>query len=196
MSAGVFVRAIRTLLHRVIKKQEDVLGVALDQMHFIIDTSVGAFVDLLFFVKFANHRQVLPSEALHVARIVATQNVDCGTCVQFTVNVALRDGMRPEWIEATLEHRPEALPTELREIYEFTGHLLRHTYQEDALRESIRERYGDRGLLDLAYGIGCAQVMPLTKQALGFAKSCSKVEVTVETARSHAEQAPLVHPAA
>lgn len=179
MSAGLFGRAIRNLLHRVIRKQDAVLGVKSDQMHFIIDTSLRAFVDLLFFMKLATHRQVLPSDALHLARIVATQNVDCGTCVQFTVNVALRDGMRSEWIRATLEHRPEALPPELQEIYEFTGHMLRHTYQEDALRESIRARYGDRGLLDLAYGIASAQVMPLTKQALGFAKSCSKVEVRV-----------------
>jgi hypothetical protein len=158
---------------------EDALGVKADHMHFIIDTSVKAFVDLLFFMKLSNHREVLPVEATHLARIVATQSRDCGNCVQFCVNVALKDGMRPECIKAVIEHRPEALPPELQEIHEFTGHLLRHTYEEDALRESIRARYGDRGLLDLAYAIASAQVMPLTKQALGFAKSCSKIEVTV-----------------
>jgi len=185
MSAGVFVRVIRNLLHRMVRKTEDAVGVRSDHMHFIIDTSLGAFVDLLLFMRLASHRQVLPSEVLHLARIVATQNVDCGSCVQFSVNVALRDGVRPEWIRAALEHRPELLPPELQEVYEFTGHLLRHTYQEDALRESIRERYGDRGLLDLACGIASAQVMPLTKQALGFARSCSKIEVRVEgTSRS------------
>lgn len=183
MSAGVFVRAIKRLLHRMIRKTEEVVGVKSDHMHFILDTSLGAFVDLLLFMRLATHRQVLPAEALHLARILATQSMDCGNCVQFTVNVALRDGVRPEWIRATLEHRPEALPPELEEIYEFTTHLLRHSYQEDALRESIRGRYGDAGLLDLAYGIASAQVMPLTKQALGFAKSCSKIEVRVETAR-------------
>lgn len=175
-------RFIRNLLHRLVRKSEETLAVESEHMHFIIDTSIGAFVDLLFFMKLATHRQKIPSDALHLARIVATQDVDCGTCVQFNVNLALREGMRPDWIKATLDHRPEALPLELQEVYQFTDHILRHTYQEDELREAIRARYGDRGLLDLAYGIASAQVMPLTKQALGFAKSCSKVEVKVKDA--------------
>jgi hypothetical protein len=186
MSTGVFARPVRKLLHHLIRRQEARVGVASDHMHFIIDTSVGAFVDLLLFLKLATRRQVLPPEALHLARIVATQDVDCGSCVQFAVNVALRDGVRPEWISAVLARRPEALPPELQEICAFTGHLLRHTYEEDALRESIRGRHGDSGLLDLACAIASAQVMPLTKQALGFAKSCSKIEVTVGDAKQGA----------
>ena len=47
MSAGLFVRATRNLLHRLIRKSEDVLGVKSDHMHFIIDTSLRAFVDLV-----------------------------------------------------------------------------------------------------------------------------------------------------
>jgi hypothetical protein len=182
----MFVRAMRKLLHRMIGRMEAAVGVENDSLHFIIDTSLGAFVDLMFFMKLASHREVLPSDAKNVACLVATQNLDCGACVQFCVNVALKEGLRPEWVAATVEQRPEALPAELREIYEFTGHMVRHTYQEDALRESIRARHGERGLIDLAYAIASAQVMPLTKQALGFAKSCSKVEVRVEKARAHA----------
>jgi alkylhydroperoxidase family enzyme len=166
----------------MIRKMEDAVGVKADHMHFIIDTSIRAFIDVLLFMRLAHHREVLSAEALHLARIVATQNVDCGSCVQFSVNIALKDGMRPAWIRAALDRRPEALPPELQEVYEFTGHLLRHSYEEDALRESIRARFGDRGLLDLAYAIASAQVMPLTKQALGLAKSCSKIEVRVEGA--------------
>jgi alkylhydroperoxidase family enzyme len=179
----MFVRAIRNLLHRLIRRTEVVLGVENDALHFIADTSLKAFLDLALFTKLASHREVLPSEAFHLARIVATESVDCGTCVQFCVNVALRSGMRPDWITATLEHRPDGLPPELREVYDFTGHLLRRTYEEHALRESIRRRYGDAGLLDLAYAIASAQVMPLTKKALGFAESCAKVEVRVKGER-------------
>jgi hypothetical protein len=179
MSVGFFGRAIRKLLHEMIGKMEAGLGMEAPHMHFIIDTSIGAFLDLMFALKLSKHREVLPSEAAHLARIVATQSADCGSCLQFAVKTALKEGMRPEWIEAALDHRPQALPRELREIYEFTGHLLQHTYAEDELRESIRARYGDRGLVDVAFAIASAQVMPLTKQALGFAKSCSKVELKI-----------------
>jgi alkylhydroperoxidase family enzyme len=192
----MFARAIKNLLHLMVRKMEKAFGVKNDAMHFIAETSIKAFVNLLFFTKLANHREVLSSDAKNVARIVAVQNVDCGHCVQACVNVALKEGMRPDWIRATLEQRSEALPAELQEIYDFTGHLLRHTYEEDALRESLRGRYGDRGLVDLAYAIASAQVMPLTKQALGFAKSCSKVEVRVEAARTPAATASLSSSAA
>jgi hypothetical protein len=182
-------RFVRTLLHRAVNKLEAALGVETEHMHFIIDTSVGAFVSLLVFMKLATRRRTLPAAALHIARVVATRSVDCGTCVQFNVNVALQEGARPEWIVAALERRPEALPPELREVYEFTERLLQHTYQEDSQREAIRARYGDQGLVDLALGIASAQTMTLTKQALGFAKSCSKVVVTV----NDAPRAPARH---
>jgi hypothetical protein len=99
--------------------------------------------------------------------------------VQSNVNVALSDGVRPEWIRAALDRRPEALPAELKDVYEFVDHILRHTYQEDELREVLRGRYGDRALVDLAFAVAAAQVFPRTKQVLGFAKSCSKVQIEV-----------------
>jgi hypothetical protein len=57
--------------------------------------------------------------------------------------------------------------------------ILRHTYQEDELREVLRRRYGDSALIDLAFAVAAAQVSPVTKQVLGFAKSCSKIQVEV-----------------
>ncbi len=179
---GVFVRAIKRLLHRVIRKFEAAMGVGAEHMHFIVDTSVRAFLGVMLFRKMSTHREALGSDATHLARIVAVQHSDCGSCVQGNVNMALQAGMRPAWITAALERTPERLPPELREIYEFTNHILDKTYGEDELRASIRRRYGDRALIDLAYAIASAQVFPVIKQALGYAKSCSKVHVVVDDA--------------
>jgi protein-S-isoprenylcysteine O-methyltransferase Ste14 len=181
---------IKKLLHAMVRKFERKLGVTNEHMHYIVDASPGAFVDYMLFTKLATHRQSLPSDAMHLARIVSTQQRDCGSCVQVNVNLALRDGMRPEWINAALERRPEALPPELREIHEFVEHVLGHTYEEGELRESIRRRHGDAGLVDLACAVASAQVFPLTKQVLGFAKSCSKVRATVESAAGPAVERP------
>jgi hypothetical protein len=170
---------LTSLLHLLAEKIERKMRGSNDALHFIIDTSVGAFVDFLLFARMATSRRSLPKEAYHLARIVATQAVDCGACVQSTVNIALSDGVRPEWLRAALDRRPEALPAELKDVYEFVDHLLRNTYQEDELREVLRRRYGDRALVDLAFAIAAAQVSPYTKKVLGFAKSCSKVQVEV-----------------
>lgn len=43
----------------------------------------------------------------------------------------------------------------------------------------LRERYGEEGLVELALAIASARVFPVTKRALGYALSCSKVEVRV-----------------
>jgi hypothetical protein len=171
---------LTSLLHALAEKIERKMRGSNEALHFIIDTSVGAFVDFILFARMATSRRSLPKEAYHLARIVATQAADCGTCVQSTVNIALSDGVRPEWIRAVVDHKPEALSSELKDVYEFVDHILHNTYQEDELREVLRKRYGDRALVDLAFAVAAAQVSPYTKRVLGFAKSCSKVQVEVQ----------------
>jgi hypothetical protein len=50
---------------------------------------------------------------------------------------------------------------------------------EEELRQRIRQRYGNEGLVEMALGIAAARVFPVTKRALGFATSCALVEVRV-----------------
>jgi hypothetical protein len=171
---------MKSLFHWMVVRMDRALGASSEHLHFIVDASIGAFVDFLFFTRFALHRQALPVDAMHVARILSAASRDCGTCVQTAVNGAQRDGVRAAILTATLERRPEALPPELREIYDFTEHVLQRTYAEDELRGLIRRRHGDRALVDLAFAIASAQVFPLLKQVLGYATTCSKVVVRVD----------------
>jgi alkylhydroperoxidase/carboxymuconolactone decarboxylase family protein YurZ len=170
---------LTSLFHLLAEMIERKMGGTNDALHFLIDTSVGAFVDMLLFARMATRRRSLPKEAYHLARIVATQAADCGSCLQATVNIALRDGVRPEWLRAVVDRRPEALSAELKDVYEFVDHILRNTYQEDELRQVLRRRYGDRALVDLAFAVAAAKVSPYTKRVLGFGKSCSQVQVEV-----------------
>jgi alkylhydroperoxidase family enzyme len=45
----------------MVRKSEEALGVKSDHLHLIIDTSIRAFVDLLFFMRLATHREALPA---------------------------------------------------------------------------------------------------------------------------------------
>ena len=53
------------------------------------------------------------------------------------------------------------------------------TGDEDELRETLRQRYGERGLIELAYAIASSQIPPTVKRCLGYARSCRLVHVEV-----------------
>jgi alkylhydroperoxidase family enzyme len=164
---------LRNLIARRISVEERRASVPLDYVRFILRTSLAAFAKYALFIPIARHRRCLPAEALHTARLIATQMEDCGTCVQIVVNVARADGVAPAIIEAVLAHQPEALPEALADVYHFTVAVLKATYDEGPLRERLRARYGDEGLIELAFGMATVRVFPITKRALGYAVSCS-----------------------
>jgi alkylhydroperoxidase family enzyme len=175
----MFVRFIQKLMHRIVANFEAMTGVANEAMHFVVDASPGAFVSFMLFQRLAHHRQAVPATLLSIARIVATRSADCGSCVQAQVNLALKIGARREWIVAALEDKPAALPGDVRDVYEFARQVVEHTYEEGPLRDTLRARYGDRGVVDLALAIATAQVVPMTKRTLGYAMSCARVQVAV-----------------
>ena len=72
---------VRGVLHRMVRMMERKLGVSNEAMHFIADTSVGAFLDLLLVARMAHRRASLPKAEYHLACIVATKR---------TVEVAYR----------------------------------------------------------------------------------------------------------
>jgi hypothetical protein len=124
---------------------------------------------------FANSRKVLPKDAWFVAQIVALQAEDCGTCLQIGVNLALQDEVEPALLRATLTGALDQMPAELADVYRFTKAIIEATYDDDALREKMRQRYGDRGLIELSYAIASSRIPPTVKRTLGYAKSCSAV---------------------
>jgi hypothetical protein len=80
---------------------------------------------------------------------------------------------------AVLDSNPDALPEELRDAYRFAEAVVTANGEEDALRERIRLRYGDEGLIEMALAIATCRVFPIIKRTLGYAVSCSAVTVRV-----------------
>jgi alkylhydroperoxidase family enzyme len=114
-----------------------------------------------------------------VARLVATRDEDCGTCVQIEVNLAKKDGVSLAVIQAVLDSRPDDLPEELSDVYHFAEEVVTATGGEAPYRERIRRRYGEEALVELAMTMAACRVFPITKRALGYAQSCSAVSVQV-----------------
>ena len=112
-----------------------------------------------------------------VARIVATRDEDCGTCVQMEVNLARKAGVPAEQLRAVLERRPQDLPPALAAVYGFAESVVTADYDDASWREKVKALYGEEGLVEVALAIASARFFPVTKRALGYAVSCKKVEV-------------------
>jgi alkylhydroperoxidase family enzyme len=173
------VAVIRQLILLKLASEERKLGESLDYVRHILRTSLGAFLKFIKIMPLAQYRRVLPPGPYHVAQLVATRDEDCGTCVQIEVNMAKKDRVDPGIIHLVLDRRPEELPDDLADVYRFAEAVVTSSGEEGPARERIRARYGEKGLVELALAIASCRVFPITKRALGYAQSCSAVQVRV-----------------
>lgn len=167
---------LQTLINRQIEAMEIRLGVPLEYLRFIAAHARSAFFKFGMFMPLAGHRKVVPPDALLVAHLVAVRHRDCGSCMQIAFNMARRYGVPEDVMQAAWQDRPEALPEGPADAYRFARTVVDQDYEAaDALRERIRSRYGDEGLVELSLALATAQVFPITKRGLGFAESCALV---------------------
>jgi alkylhydroperoxidase family enzyme len=171
------------MLYTLIAKRLDAferdLGESMDYLKHMARASLRSFLDFAFRSPTAWKRRHLAREPYHVARLVAVRSEDCGPCVQTAVNLALGDGVRPGVLRAVVAGRPEALDADLADVYAFALAVAENTGDEDRYRDVLRERYGDKGLVEMALAISSARMYPVLKRTLGYAKSCSSVRVEV-----------------
>ena len=169
---------LRWFFRRKLNSEEKKLGVSMDYLRHIVDVSPAAFLRFASIMPFANSRKTLPVDAWFVAQIVALQQEDCGPCVQIGVNLAKQSGVATAVVGAALDGAPESLSPELADVYQFTKSVI-SANDNETLRQTLRQRYGERGLIELAYAIASSQIPPTVKRALGYAKSCSIVPIDV-----------------
>lgn len=168
---------IRSFLHRKLDSEEKKLGESMEYLRHVVDVSPVAFLRFASIMPFANSRKALPADAWFVAQVVGSQKEDCGPCLQISVNLARQARVDPEVLRATLDRRFEDLPEDLAAVARFAGAVVDATYDEGELRTALRKRYGERGLIEIAYAITSSRIPPTLKRGLGFAKSCKEVDV-------------------
>jgi alkylhydroperoxidase family enzyme len=173
---------LRWLIHRRLRAEEKKLGESVDYLHHVADVSPAAFLRFASILPFASSRKVLPKDAWFAAQIVALQQEDCGPCLQITLNLARKAGVNADLLRAVLDGNCLELPPDIVAVLQFARSVTAdagHGSDVDALREVLRARYGERGLIELSYAIASSQIPPTVKRCLGYAKSCSIVPVTV-----------------
>jgi alkylhydroperoxidase family enzyme len=151
-----------------------------DYLRAIAGASKWAFVKFLLILPVARHRRTVSAPAYFAARIAAVRAQDCGICVQMETNMARQHGVPPEMLRAVLEYRWDQLPPEVAAAQQFARAVAERADNTGALREQLRQYFGEEGLVELALAVATAQVFPVTNRALGYAASCALVDITVE----------------
>lgn len=180
---------IKSFLARRLKAQERELGESVEYLQDVLRASLGGFLKFAMFMPLAQHRRKLPIDAYSVARVVALQHEDCGTCLQVALNLARKAGVSTDVLQAALDGEPERLDPKLADVLEFTREVVCASGLEGPYRDRLRQAYGDEGLVELALAIASVRVFPTAKRALGHARSCSVARPNVNGSTSVSRQA-------
>jgi alkylhydroperoxidase family enzyme len=170
---------IQGIIIKKLDAMEKEVGVSMEYMRFVARTSLKAFLKFTKFLPLAAYRNKLPVGPINVARLVSSRHADCGPCVQIGVHFAKKDGVPDDVLRAVVDQHPENLTPELADVYHFVESIFSDSPDQERLRERMRERYGDEGLIEMSFAVASAQVFPMTKRVLGYATSCSKVKIAV-----------------
>jgi hypothetical protein len=154
------------------------MGTSVDYLRHILRVSRRAFMAFAKIIPLAHYHRVLPEAPLHVARLTALVYEDCGGCLQGEVNMAKKAGVSVAVIQAVLGGDAFELSEELADVYRFALAVL-ETREDEALRERLREHYGEEGLVEIALALGACRVFPTIRRAMGYAKSCSVEPIKV-----------------
>ena len=170
------------MLKRVIEKKmkefESMTGESADWMRELYAASPKAFFKFNRFNQgMGQHRDVLPPEVAAVAGIAAIKSEDCGPCLAIVVRFAQLSGVADDVIEAAVARRLDALSPDLADAYRFAEAVAGADHDTADLEDQMRSRYGDRGMIELAFIIASVRVYPTLKRALGHGRACYPVEI-------------------
>jgi alkylhydroperoxidase/carboxymuconolactone decarboxylase family protein YurZ len=171
----------KLFIHRRIAALERAFGYDAAYLHEVADASTPAFVKFTGFQWMSSHRDQIPRDAWFAARIAAALSEDCGPCTQLVVNMALRNGMKPDAIASLLRGDLEQAGADAELGFRYGIAVANGTDDTLRLCEDAEARYGKRGLVSLAYAVACSRVYPALKRGLGHGMACSSIVVSDET---------------
>jgi hypothetical protein len=143
----------------------------------MLDHSPSAFFKFASAAKAARCREVVPVEACFAAKLVAAMAEDCGPCTQLVVNMAMETKMAQDQIEAVLRRDIRAMTPDVALAFGFADAVAKRALDTDAHRDAVRDRWGEKGVIDLAMALQMSRTFSMIKLALGYARECHRVSV-------------------
>lgn len=146
-------------------------------MKMLSDAAPIALEKFLQATALARHRETVPPEASLVAGLVGVMAEDCGSCVQILIHMAREGGVHDAVIEAVLVADTSKMTGDAQLAFLFASAIVARSSVADDIREIVRQRWGDKGIVDLTMATQANRLYPMVKTGLGFAGSCQNVLV-------------------
>lgn len=170
---------LRWFFRRAIDRLERRVGVSVEYLRHLADVSPRVLFKLMLIGPAGSHRQVVPQAMLHTVRLVTTMAEDCGACVQIAVNLARQDGVAPDVLRSVFDGNTAAMPDDIALAFQFANSILQTNGADEALRQQVRDRFGDAGLAELSLAIAMSRVLPTLKRCLGYATACQRAAIRI-----------------
>ncbi|MEM7135672.1 MAG: hypothetical protein AAF500_03785 [Myxococcota bacterium] len=168
------------LIRRKIDGFEEEYGYDMDYMRTLLDTSLDATLRFHKATGLGEFREGLPDDVWHAARILASRREDCGPCTQLVTTMAERAGVPASVIRGALRGEYDNLSGDVQLSLVFVDAVLDHDVAADDLRSRVVERFGERGLVSLAFAMLSVRLYPTLKYTLGYGHTCTVVRVAGE----------------
>lgn len=172
---------LKPLLSRWIGRFEAQFGYDASYMRHVLRANPWSLARFALGAQAADTRAA-PRELLAAVSLVGTLSEDCGPCVQVGVDIAAANGVAPAVLRAILAGDETAMGETAALGYRFArASLARDLEASDALRDEIVRRFGDRALVAAGLALTAARMYPTLKYALGYGRTCARVQVAGET---------------
>jgi hypothetical protein len=143
----------------------------------MLAADVNAVMTLFKVQGMSRYRKGVPPEAWYAAGLVSVLAEDCGPCTQLGITMAEREGVAADTLRAIVAGDLRAMPDDVVLAYRFAKASLAHDAAADELRAEIVKRWGQRGLISLAFALASSRVYPTMKYALGHGKACTRLTI-------------------
>ena len=165
------------IARRLLRAASKRYGYDTTYLEVMLEQSPSTFFKFAPVAKAAGYRKVVPIEASFAARIVGAMTEDCGPCTQLAVNMALEAGMEQDQLEAVLRGDANGMTPAVALAFQFAVAVAKHAADSDTHRDAVRDRWGEKGVIDLALALQMSRTFPMIKLALGYARECRRVSV-------------------
>ncbi|HSD90842.1 MAG TPA: hypothetical protein VLB44_25130 [Kofleriaceae bacterium] len=168
---------LKWFLRKRLAAFETQFGYDTSYMRHVLDTDASAFLKFARASGVSAYRKDVPIDIYYAVKIVGALSADCGPCTQLVVTMALRAGLPAITIAKILRGDDAEMTEPTRLGARFARAVLARDAAADELREQIRRRYGERGVISLGFALVSSQLFPTFKYALGYGHACQRIDL-------------------
>ncbi|WP_138464913.1 hypothetical protein [Poseidonocella sp. HB161398] len=155
----------------LIGRTESRLGVGYPYVRRIAETNTRLLWRYRKFLAFLDPNQDVPPEAYHLARLRGALAMGCADCVESEIAQAKAAGLREGLIREFLTASPGELPGPLGDVMALADAVVARRSDDPEARDRVRAAFGEDGLIELAFAMNGAAMIPGVKRAMGFSGS-------------------------